>query len=520
MATGFLPESADCVIVGGGMAGFAAGLQLELWGYKPLILERHNLPGGLATSFVRGKFEFEGTLHEMMDVGSPEHPGKMREFFEEAGVEVDWHQVKEAYRIVVPSEGIDARLPWGIEAMVEEIERQVPGSRESVGRLMAACKDVLDSINTPGFTELSKPALLLRHSTFVRTAGYSAAEVIRRFGVPPKAVSLLAPYWIYVGSPLSELSFTVYAYLMADYFVYGAVTARGNSFALSLALEKRFRELGGRVEYNSPVEKILVKEGRVTGVRTARGETVRTTEVISGAYPNAVYSSMIEPASEVPVEAVKLTNSRRIGVSAFTVYLALDGSPEELGLPDYNTFVATKTMDTDELWRANHTLGAPEYLTAIVLNHTAPECFPAGKTELSITCLPKPEAWYGVKAADYAAQKRAWAASMIETMSSVWKVDLRSRIEELEIAAPMTVARYTGSWNGSVYGYEHITWDSIVARLSSERRERWIEGLEFAGAHASVGNGYAPQFTNGRKAALEARRALAARGGAAKGKTL
>ena len=215
MATGYLPESADCVIVGGGMAGFAAGLQLELWGYKPLILERHNLPGGLATSFVRGPFEFEGTLHEMMDIGRPENPGKMREFFKEAGVEVDWHQVKEAYRIVVPSEGIDARLPWGIDAMVEEIERQVPGSRESVARLMAACKDVLDSINTPGFTELSKPQLLLKHSTFVRTAGYTAAEVIRRFGVPDKAVSLLAPYWIYVGSPLSELSFTVYAYLMA-----------------------------------------------------------------------------------------------------------------------------------------------------------------------------------------------------------------------------------------------------------------------------------------------------------------
>ena len=33
-------------------------------GAKTLLLEKHNIPGGCATSFVRGQFEFEVALHQ------------------------------------------------------------------------------------------------------------------------------------------------------------------------------------------------------------------------------------------------------------------------------------------------------------------------------------------------------------------------------------------------------------------------------------------------------------------------
>ena len=108
-----------------------------------------------------------------------------------------------------------------------------------------------------------------------------------------------------------------------------------------------------------------------------------------------------------------------------------------------------------------------------------------------------------IKKEDYMDVKRNYAKAMIDKMSEVLDVDLYEHIEEIEIATPETIARYTGSYNGSVYGYEHVIWDSLVARISKEREERYIKGLEFIGAHASIGNGYAPNITSGRKAALE-----------------
>ncbi|HQO66640.1 MAG TPA: FAD-dependent oxidoreductase, partial [Spirochaetales bacterium] len=47
----------DCVVVGAGLGGLCAAFELSRAGAKTLLLEGHNLPGGFATSFVRGRFE-------------------------------------------------------------------------------------------------------------------------------------------------------------------------------------------------------------------------------------------------------------------------------------------------------------------------------------------------------------------------------------------------------------------------------------------------------------------------------
>ena len=47
----------DVVVVGAGLAGLSSALQTAIAGKKVLLIEQHNLPGGCATSFVRGRFD-------------------------------------------------------------------------------------------------------------------------------------------------------------------------------------------------------------------------------------------------------------------------------------------------------------------------------------------------------------------------------------------------------------------------------------------------------------------------------
>jgi len=46
----------DCVVIGAGNGGLDAAARLAAAGVRVLILEQHNLPGGFATSFTRGRF--------------------------------------------------------------------------------------------------------------------------------------------------------------------------------------------------------------------------------------------------------------------------------------------------------------------------------------------------------------------------------------------------------------------------------------------------------------------------------
>lgn len=131
----------DVVIIGGGLAGMASALQLQAKGVKDiLILEKHNMPGGLATDYVRNGFEMEASLHEMMSIGPKNARLKVGRFFDEMGVDVDWLPVPEPYRVVVPKAGIDAVLHDGYEQAARDVDKACPGTFEKIYELLKLCR--------------------------------------------------------------------------------------------------------------------------------------------------------------------------------------------------------------------------------------------------------------------------------------------------------------------------------------------------------------------------------------------
>ena len=192
----FYKDHYDVIIIGGALAGMSAALQLQAKGVKDiLILEKHNLPGGLATDYVRNGFEIEATLHEMMSIGTKDHRLKVGQFFDDMGVDIDWLPVPECYRVALPNSGIDKILHEGYERAAREVDEVVPGAFEKVHELLLLCRRVYDSMNILSVTPMSKVQMLLKHPDFVKTVGYSATEVIDTFGLPKKAVDTWATAW-------------------------------------------------------------------------------------------------------------------------------------------------------------------------------------------------------------------------------------------------------------------------------------------------------------------------------------
>ena len=126
----------DAVVIGAGNGGLAAACRMAKGGKKTLLVERHNLPGGCASSFRRGRFEFETALHEICEWGSKENPGGCRKTCEEFGLDIPWHMVPDNFRVITTaSDGkthIDATLPCTVKEFVNEMERLVPGCRKSI----------------------------------------------------------------------------------------------------------------------------------------------------------------------------------------------------------------------------------------------------------------------------------------------------------------------------------------------------------------------------------------------------
>lgn len=494
----------DVLVIGSGLGGLCATLECLRMGKKVLMLEQHNLPGGYASSFVRGRFEFEPALHEMPDMRSPEAITGVAGYLKEnAGLDIDFLPLPEAYRVILTEKGVNQRLPFGWDDFIDTIEKAVPGSRSSMERYKELCKEI-----QAAFTYLSKhqtkpdyPLILKEYGDFIRSGSATAQKIADSLQIPPEAQDLLNPYWCYLGVPMKRLSFSIWASLLDSYITNPAVIPRMRSHEIATAFLQKIYDLGGEVRFNTAVRSILTSKRSIDGIELSTGETIYCKNVISNASPTNVFNHLIQPQREVPVKARKNVQARVYGFSLVVVYLGLDASKEELGLEDYSYFIAPH-MDTEALYDAIYDLDSEEIMQASVcLNAGNPDCSPPGTTILSLTAGFRAEAWEKVAAEDYYRQKDRIADRLIRQFEKATGSSIRPHIEEIEIAAPQTFSRYTGSYNGIVYGYEPEPWDGIVPRAMAQDKENYIEGLEFCGGFSYRCHGYGSSIMSGKSAA-------------------
>jgi phytoene dehydrogenase-like protein len=512
-----LGKEYDCVVVGAGAGGLAAAAQLAARGARVLLLEQHNVPGGFATSFVRGRFEFEAALHQIADVGSPTNKGDVRAFLEdELGLHLDWVEIPEAYRLILtdPGEELDVTMPFGTQAFIDALEREVPGSRATVTDYIDLCHEVLDAITYLGKSRGNpdRKVLTSTYANFLKTAPYTMDQVADALKIPERARKILHAQWVYLGPPTSRLSFTIFASMLSLFLRKSAWIPKQRSHELALALDTRIRELGGDIAYNTRVEEIRVRDGRVTGVVTSRGDRINTKYVISNASPTLTYNHLIHPKAEVPQIALRACRARVPGVSSFVVYMGLDATLEELGLDGYTIFVF-KNMNTESIYESMKTLHAPDLQAALCLNNAIPDCSPPGTSIVSLTALVRPEPWQDVRPQDYVAVKNRIASDLITDFENATGTSLRPHIEEFEVATPQTLARYTGAYNGTIYGYEPEPWDSLIPRVMMMLDEdQYIDGLRFCGGNAFRCHGCSSSTKSGEATALLALRDMDGRG--------
>ena len=236
----------DCVVIGAGIAGLACAIKLAKENKKVLVLEQHNLPGGLATSFIRSGVEFEATLHALSDVGSEADPRNVRKFFdEEINSHIDWLPTTEAYRAL--SEDVDVIVKCGFEESAKEIEKSIPGSYDKTMEFYKLCETVNNSSRVLthkkiGLFNLFKE--MKENKAFFKTVGYTVDDVFKRLGIEGKLKEVLGAYWVYLGVPTDTLPFTVFSAVISDYIGNEPYIARHTSFEIGSRLHEALKKLG------------------------------------------------------------------------------------------------------------------------------------------------------------------------------------------------------------------------------------------------------------------------------------
>ena len=476
----------DAIVIGAGNTGLATACTLAKKGVKTLILEQHNVPGGYASTFRRGRFEFEGSLHHLSGYGTKENPGPLCKLFDELDIndKVELINLPNIYRFVVPGM-YDFVLPCDKDQMTKVLQDNFPEERDSIERffkVLYSCWEEFVQMYDFQFDfmnmdkKLDPEASPEKYPNLFKYAFRSLPSVLAEFFKNPILRAAVAMLSMYSG-PVPDIDFIDLATWVYEYLIYGSYHVKGGSQALSNAIVDSYTSYGGEIEYNSDVQKILVENGHVTGVVTDSGETILANRVISNVSPLVVYGEMVEP-EYVPKRIFDSYRGLKLGGATSVVYLGLDIGHEELGFNDTNVFI----------------MHPQKGMLAITSQNAAcEEAFPAGTTQLELAGYQTASKWMCIPPHQYAAEKYKMAEDQIELAEAVFP-NIREHIEEMEISTPLTNMRYVRAPGGAIGGLKYYFRRYVMFPTN---QQDLIEGLNFACAGTTQPGGYRPALSFG-----------------------
>lgn len=486
----------DVIVVGAGNGGLTAAVSLAARQKHVLLLEKHNIPGGCATSFVRGRFEFEVALHQLSGMGTKEEPGPLRGLLAQLGVleRVEFVRENVLFRTIVPGE-FNIKLNANRDDIVSVLCAQFPEERDAIigyiDLVWRFCTEYLSIyvMKDPNSSPKTYPL-------YFKYALKRADEVLDQFFRDPYLKLALASYWGYSGLPPSRLPFSEAAIMFWAYTEFKPFHIRGGSQALSNALLDSFLSFGGEVSFNCSVREIIVENGKTTGVITDSGRHIGSDAVISNVGTLKTYVDLIDQ-QHVPESQFQQLRQSTVGCSGFTVYMGLNCEPGELGIDASTSFISTN-HDMDSQYDGYSSLKSPEYVCLSCYDVADPEFSPPGSSQIALINLNYMDHWLTVPPSQYAATKFKYAGELIDLAEKAYP-GIRSHLEEVEAATPITMARYLGHPGGAIYGFDQYAKDNrIFVNPNSP-----IDGLYFCGAWVASG-GFQPTLESGVSAAKAA----------------
>jgi phytoene dehydrogenase-like protein len=483
----------DVVVIGAGNGGLTSALTLARNGAKVLLLERHNIPGGCATSFIRGRFEFEVALHQLSGMGTEDRPGPLRGLLGELGVldHLEFVEMKTLYRVVFP-EKLDITLKAERHEAVEALKAKFPREGQAIERFFDLiynfCREMVSMVFLRD-PEASRE----KYPLYFKYALKDSQVILDEFFQDPTLKMLISIYWPYIGLPPRRLPFGDLAMLLWAYLEFKPFHIKGTSQALSNAILDAFLRAGGEVRFNCGAKKILVSGGQVRAVVTEEDDEIATSYVVSNAGTLTTYVDLID-REQVPTTQLQLLGRKSVGPSAFTVFLGFDCEPGEIGIQETTNFIGSN-MDTDRQFALWRTLENAEMALLSCYDVSDPEFSPPGTSQAALVSLQYAEPWLSVPPTQYAETKYRYARGLLELAEKVFP-GLSNHIEEAEAATPLTHMRYLGHPGGSIYGFDQFAKDS---NLFEDRRSA-IRGLYFAGSWVGPG-GFQTTLASGVSAA-------------------
>ena len=271
--------------------------------------------------------------------------------------------------------------------------------------------------------------------------------------------------------------------------------ARGGMGAITQALAASLQASGGAVRTGAPVEQILVRNGRATGVVLTGGEEIAARIVVSNLDVKRTFLQTVAPA-HLPPEFLDQVRKFKIRGSSGKLNIALDALPHFPAIPQGSPATRgdmhiTDTLDMVERayddWKEGRWSRAP-YVDMLIPTQIDPTMAPDGKHYMSVFVQYCP---YRLADGEWTAQKRqAFGDTVIDAIAR-HSPDFKDLILHAEIRTPRDIENEVGLTEGNIFQGE-LTFDQLLFNRPVPGYAQYrapVRGLYMCGSSTHPGGG-------------------------------
>src|SRR5579872_7134264 len=516
----------DVIVIGGGHNGLVHAAYLARAGRKVLVLERRHVLGGAAvTEEIFPGFKFSVASY----VVSLLRPEIIRE------LDLPRHGLE-----ILPLDGTFTPMPNGdyLWRMNDHARTQREIRRHS--RLDAEAYDEFSKMMTP-MCRFVKPMLSMippdpttlnprdlkqlhfmlqrfrslssdERYTLIQLMTMSAADFLDQWFETDALKATMSASGIigtFLGIRSPGTAYVLLHHYMGE--IDGAFRSwgfsRGGTGAISNAIGAAAREAGVEIRTQAPVERILVKNGRATGVVLKSGEEISATVVSSSVDPHLTFEKFMQP-SDLPSDFLEGVRRYKYRGSSGKVNLALDGLPEFKAMPGTGAHLRgaiSISPGVEYMERAYDdakygNFSRRPYIDMVIPSLTDPSVAPPGKHVLS--CFVQYAPYKLRPGLNWDDQKEAFGNTVVDTISE-YAPNLKDIIIQKQVVTPLDLEREWGLSEGNIFQGE-LSLEQLFFLRPAPGYARFrtpIQNLYMCGSATHPGGGI--MGAPGRLAALE-----------------
>jgi phytoene dehydrogenase-like protein len=451
------------IIIGAGVAGLCTGIYGQMNGYQTRIIEKQRIPGGLVTAWRRKGYLIDLCIHWLAGSGPGIH---LHRYWNEIGLLEGRQFIQEdCYAVFRGKDGRTFHIysnPERLEKHMLELSPQdAPAIHEFIEGLRMGIR-----FNPPQMERYEAGALgWMKYvlslmpilGKMQKWQKITLGEVAARFSDPLLRLG--------ISEMLTPDFSALYAFTNLGFMEKKqAGYPLGGSLPLAIFLARRYKQLGGQIQYRTPVRKILVENDRAVGVELEDGSEQRADVVISAADGYTTIFNLLEGRYVDDDIRRRYQNWR-----PFPALIYASVGVNRI-FPDLPHPVEGMSF---ELPHPVHMAGKTHTTLNFRIHNLEPRFAPAGKTVLTSAIQTDYEFWKSLPEdpGAYASEKENIGRAYIGALEQIWP-GISSQVEMCNIATPLTFERRTGNFRASITGW------SLTPEQAGADIPKTLPGLE------------------------------------------